>query len=157
MEIIKEGSEAVFLLITPAIKPGGFVAVDTPAPFGRQLRGYTRSFLEEVRAKPLDSIVTIFVLTLLFLHLKGRINVDGWAIALFVIALLPWSLPVMLSTFEAFSDAFGRSKFKSVQFGNFKIEQLEQKVSEQAQQIDEQRRLLDDLALYSMAFYIYHK
>jgi hypothetical protein len=44
-----------------------------------------------------------------------------------------------------------------VQIGNFKIEQLERKVSEHAQQIDEQRRILDDLALYSMAFYIYDK
>jgi hypothetical protein len=55
------------------------------------------------------------------------------------------------------SDVFAKSNLKSLQIGNFKIEQLEKKVNEQAAQLESQRRMLDDLALYSMAFYIYDK
>ena len=55
------------------------------------------------------------------------------------------------------SDAFAKSNLKSLQIGNFKIEQLEQRVNEQAEQLASQKKMLDDLALYSMAFYIYDK
>lgn len=123
----------------------------------RYLGDYVHSSLEQVRTRPLATIVTIFALALLILQLSGHIEVDGWAISLFVIACLPWSGPAILSTLKAFGDAFADSRIRSLQIGNFKIEQLEQKVSEQASQLDEQRKILDNLALYSMAFYIYDK
>jgi hypothetical protein len=63
----------------------------------------------------------------------------------------------MIEALTTLGDAFVKSSLKSVQIGNFKIEQLEKKVTEQAEQIDIQRKILDDLALYSMAFYIYDK
>jgi hypothetical protein len=58
---------------------------------------------------------------------------------------------------KKFSDAFGNSSFNSLSFAAVKIEQLERKVGEQARLLDEQRRILDDLTLYSMAFHIYDK
>jgi hypothetical protein len=131
--------------------------MDAPARLRTVMRGYAQSFIDAIRAKLLLTAVTMFLLVLLLLHLKGKIAVDGWAILLFVLAVIPWSLPSTISAFQVLSDAFGRSNFKSLQFGQFKIEQLEKRVSEQAQQIDEQRRILDDLTLYSMAFYIYEK
>jgi hypothetical protein len=131
--------------------------MDAPARLRTVMRGYAQSFIDAIRAKLLLTAVTMFLLVLLLLHLKGKIAVDGWAILLFVLAVIPWSLPSTISAFQVLSDAFGRSNFKSLQFGQFKIEQLEKRVSEQAQQIDEQRRILDDLTLYSMAFYICEK
>jgi len=131
--------------------------MDAPGRFSLQIGSYAQSGIAAVRAKPLLTVVTAFLLVLLLLDLKGAIAVDGWAILLFILAVIPWTLPSMISALQVFSDAFGRSSLKSVQIGNFKIEQLERKVSEQAQQIDEQRRILDDLAIYSMAFYIYDK
>jgi hypothetical protein len=131
--------------------------MDAPARLSAVMRSYAQPLIGAIRAKPLLTVVTVLLLVLLSLDLKGKIAVDGWAILLFVMAVIPWSLPSMISAFQVLSDAFGRSNFKSLQFGQFKIEQLERRVNEQAQQIDEQRRILDDLTLYSMAFYIYEK
>ena len=125
--------------------------------FHQNLQSRGRVVAEAVQGRPLAGLITFCLLAMLVLHLVGWIKVDGWAILLFVIALLPWSVPAILSTIATVSDAFGKSTFKSIQFGTFKIEQLERKVSEQSALIDEHRRMLDDLTLYSMAFYIYDK
>ena len=116
-----------------------------------------RSLTEQIRGRPLLGIFTVVLILLLVLDLSGRVKVDGWAIILFLLAILPWTLSTIIAAFTAFSDAFAKSSLSSLQIGNFKIAQLEKTVTEQAQQIDAQRKILDDLALYSMAFYIYDK
>jgi hypothetical protein len=115
------------------------------------------NLVQQIRAKPIVAAVTLLLLVLLLLDLFGRTKVDGWAIVLVVMIILPWSLPAMLGLITSLSDAFAKSNLKSLQIGNFKIEQLEQRVNEQAEQLASQRKILDDLALYSMAFYIYDK
>ncbi len=47
-------------------------------------------------------------------------------------------------------EALGKANIRSLQFWGIKIEQIEKK-------LDEQRHMLDDLILYSMAFHIYAK
>jgi hypothetical protein len=68
----------------------------------------------------------------------------------FVLALLPWSI----STFGKVADTIGQAlvaaNIKSFQIAGVKVEQLEKR-------LDEQRQMLDDLILYSMAFHIYDK
>jgi hypothetical protein len=113
--------------------------------------------VQQIRARPIVPAVILLLLVLLLLDLFGRTKVDGWAIVLLVMIILPWSLPAMLGLITSLSDAFAKSNLKSFQIGNFKIEQLEQRVNEQAEQLASQRKILDDLALYSMAFYIYDK
>ena len=117
----------------------------------------TRPLIEQIRGRPWLSVFTAALILLLALDLCGRVKVDGWAIVLFLLAILPWTLSAMIEALTTLGDAFVKSSLKSVQIGNFKIEQLEKKVTEQAEQIDIQRKILDDLALYSMAFYIYDK
>ena len=84
----------------------------------------------------------------------GLIKIDGWVLVLLVIAAIPWSFSTLLSALRSFGKAFGESNIQSMQFGAVRIQALERRVSEQDQKIDEQRRMLDDLALYSMAYYI---
>ena len=115
------------------------------------------NLVQQVRARPIVAVVTLFLLALLILDLFGFAKVDAWAIVLLVLILVPWCLPATLGLMTSLSDAFVKSNLKSLQIGNFKIEQLEKMVNEQAEQLESQRRILDDLALYSMAFYIYDK
>jgi hypothetical protein len=115
------------------------------------------NLVQHVRAKPIVAAVTLLLLALLILDLFGLAKVDAWAIVLVVMIILPWTLPATLALMTSLSDVFAKSNLKSLQIGNFKIEQLEKKVNEQAAQLESQRRMLDDLALYSMAFYIYDK
>jgi hypothetical protein len=115
------------------------------------------NLVKQIRAKPLLAVITLLLLVLLLMDLAGRTKIDGWAIVLIFMVILPWSLPTLLGLMTALSDAFTKSNLKSLQIGNFKIEQLEKKVNEQAAQLDAQRRILDDLVIYSMAFYIYDK
>ena len=115
------------------------------------------NLVQQIRAKPFLAVVTLLLLVLLVLDLLGSAKVDAWTIVLVFMVILPWSLPSLLELMTSLSDTFARSNLKSLQFGNFKIEQLEKKVSEQGAQLDAQRKILDDLALYSMAFYIYDK
>lgn len=113
--------------------------------------------VQQIRAKPFLAVFTLLLFVVLLFDLFGRTKVDGWAIVLIIMAALPWSLPTLLGLMTALGDVFIKSSLKSLQIGNFKIEQLEKRVNEQAAQLDEQRKMLDDLALYSMAFYIYDK
>jgi hypothetical protein len=110
-----------------------------------------------IKEKPLPAFFSLFILALLFLHLGGVVKVDGYAIALVFLALLPWSLSTWNAIFGAIGEALSKANIKSVQFGTFKIEQLERQVAEHSRILDVQREMLDDLILYSMAFYIYEK
>src|SRR5262249_2912211 len=110
-----------------------------------------------IRTKPARVVITLILLVLLVLDLTGRVIIDAWAIVLLILIVAPWSLSTVTAAWDAFSDAFGRSNVRSVQIGNFKIEQLEHQVNTQAKQIEEHRQILDDFVLYSMAFYIYDK
>ena len=114
--------------------------------------------LAEERKKTILSVcVTSICIILFILDLSGLIKVDGWAFALLVLAVIPWSFSTFLSALRSFGKAFGETNIQSVEFGAVKIQALERRVSEQDRKIDEQRRILDDLALYSMAYYIYDK
>ena len=115
------------------------------------------TLIAQIRAKPVLAVVTVLLFVLLLLDLFEKTKVDGWVIALIFMAILPWSLPTLLGVVTELSDVFTKSNLRSIQIGDFKIEQLENKVNEQAAQLDQQRKILDDLALYSMAFYIYDK
>jgi hypothetical protein len=100
--------------------------------------------------RPVGTLVTIICIVLFFLHSRGTLKVDSYAIVLLVVAALPWSLPAFSTVVDAIGDALVKANIKSLQIGGVKVEQIEKK-------LDEQRRLLDDLILYSMAFYIYEK
>jgi hypothetical protein len=114
--------------------------------------------LAEERKKTIVSVcVTSICIVLFILDLSGLIKVDGWAFALLVIAVIPWSFSTLLSALRSFGKAFGESNIQSVEIGAVKIQALERRVSEQDRKIDQQRRILDDLTLYSMAYYIYDK
>jgi hypothetical protein len=114
--------------------------------------------LAEERKKTIVSVcVTSICIILFILDLSGLIKVDGWAFALLVIAVIPWSFSTLLSALRSFGKAFGESNIQSVEIGAVKIQALERRVSEQDRKIDQQRRILDDLTLYSMAYYIYDK
>jgi hypothetical protein len=103
------------------------------------------------------SIVTALLLIMFALHLAGTIRMDGYAIALLVLALLPWCVPFLPAAFRSIGEALNAANLKSFEIGGLKIEQLERKIEEHSQILDEQRRIIDDLVVYSMAFYIYDK
>ena len=63
----------------------------------------------------------------------------------------------MLFAFKSISDAFGQSNLRLIQIGMFKIEQLEKQVETNRKELAEQRRILDNLIIYSMAYYVYDK
>jgi hypothetical protein len=112
----------------------------------------------EERNKTILSVcITSICLLLFVLDLSGVIKVDGWAFALLVIAVIPWSFSTLLSALRSFGKAFGETNIQSFEFGAVKIQALERRVSEQDRKIDQQRRILYDLVLYSMAYYIYDK
>ena len=100
--------------------------------------------------RPLGAVFSIVCLCLFILQESGRIKLDNYGLVLFVLALLPWSI----STFGKIADAIGQAlvtaNIKSFQIAGVKVEQLEKR-------LDEQRQMLDDLILYSMAFHIYEK
>jgi hypothetical protein len=101
-------------------------------------------------ARPLGALVTMACIILFLLHAYGRFPLDSYAIVLLVLAALPWSIPALSTVVDAVGNMLVAANIKSLQIGGFKVEQIERK-------LDEQRRILDDLILYSMAFYIYEK
>jgi hypothetical protein len=104
-------------------------------------------------------LVSLGLVALFIMHIirwEG-IKVDGYAITLLVLAILPWSLPAFLFAFKSISDAFGQSNLRLIQIGMFKIEQLEKQVEIHRKELAEQRGILDNLIVYSMGYYIYDK
>ena len=151
-----------YVLRLDNVHAGGRVSEPTVNEPDRHIsdRAYSTSpgnLVQQIRAKPFLAVVTLLLLVLLVFDLLGSAKVDAWTIVLVFMVILPWSLPALLDLMTSLGDSFAISNLKSLQFGNFKVEQLEKKVNEQAAQLDAQRKILDDLALYSMAFYIYDK
>jgi hypothetical protein len=111
---------------------------------------YTSRLIHALSARPVAFLVTIVCRSLFILHARGTLKVDAYAIVLLALAALPWSLPAFNTVVDAIGDALVKANIKSLQIGGIKAEQIEKK-------LDEQRRILDDLILYSMAFHIYDK
>ena len=112
---------------------------------------------EEWKKRPLALVLTAALLILFALDLAGKIKIDGWAMLTFMLAIIPWAFPAIIFALRSFGSAFSETNLTSFQIGTLKIERLEQKVDEQSRKINEQRKVLDDLAIYSMAYYIYDK
>jgi hypothetical protein len=113
--------------------------------------------ISTIKNKPFPIVSSTVLIILFIFHVFGKLKVDGYAITLLILSVFPWSLPALIAIFESTAKAFVGSNLKSIQLGNFKIEQLEKKVEQQAELIVEQRRILDDLIINTMAFYIYDK
>jgi hypothetical protein len=101
--------------------------------------------------------IALFVLFIIHLVRWQGIKVDGYAIMLLILAILPWSLPTFLFVFRSINDAFIHSNLRLIQIGNVKIEQLEKRVESHSKELEQQRHILDHLIVYSMAWYIYDK
>lgn len=121
------------------------------------LAGTAQSFVEHFRGRRLTTVISMALIALLLLHVTKKIDLNGWDIAIFLVAVLPYSTEAIATLLTSLGETLRRSDLKLLHIGSFQIEQLERRVSEQAEQIDEQRSLLDDLVLYSMSFYIYEK
>jgi hypothetical protein len=68
--------------------------------------------LAEERKKTIVSVcVTSICIILFILDLSGLIKVDGWAFALLVIAVIPWSFSTLLSALRSFGKAFREYKY----------------------------------------------
>src|SRR5215469_6077685 len=121
------------------------------------LKARTVLVFNVIKARPVHALVSLFLLLLLMLHLGGVIKVDGYAIALLILAMLPWSFSTWNAIFDAIGESLTKANIKSFQIGSLKVEQLERKIEEHSKILDVQRDMLDDLIIYSMAFYIYDK
>ncbi|QQO14050.1 hypothetical protein JJB99_32855 [Bradyrhizobium diazoefficiens] len=106
-------------------------------------------FLREVTTRPLATLFSVICVILFVLQMRGM-KIDGYGISLLAMAALPWSLKALEVVADAVGQALVRANIKSFQIAGVKVEQIERK-------LDEQRRMLDDLILYSMAFHIYDK
>jgi hypothetical protein len=93
---------------------------------------------------------SIVCLCLFVLQESTTIKLDKYSIALLVLALLPWSLPAFRKVADTIGEALVAANIKSFEIAGIKVEQIEKR-------LDEQRQMLDDLILYSMAFHIYDK
>jgi hypothetical protein len=124
------------------------MADSEPKPVG--LAAYSAPSIRGIAARPAAVVFSLVCIVLFVLHARGTVKVDGYGIALLALAALPWSVPTFGRIADAIGQALASANIKSFQIAGFKIEQLEKK-------IDEQRRMLDDLILFSMAFHIYDK
>lgn len=87
-----------------------------------------------------------FLIVFLFLaavHLKGWITLDVVALALILIAIVPFIVPYL------------SEKTKSVEAFGVKIEILEKKVRIQDEEIKKQQKIIHQMVVYSMAYYLY--
>ena len=76
---------------------------------------------EEPKRTILAVSVTSICIILFILDLTRLIAIDGWALALLVIAAIPWSFSALLSALRSFGKAFGELNIQSVEFGAVKI------------------------------------
>jgi hypothetical protein len=107
-------------------------------------------FMRAVTARPLAAAFSVVCLSLFIFQESGKIKLDGYSIALLALAILPWSISAFGKIAHTIGQALVAANIKSFQIAGVKVEQLEK-------QLDEQRQMLDDLILYSMAFHIYDK
>src|ERR1700680_2502496 len=104
-------------------------------------------FSRAIADRPLAAAFSAVCLCLFVLQEAGKIELDKYSIVLFVLALLPWSISTFDKVAHAIGQALVAANIKSFQIAGVKVEQLEKR-------LDEQRQMLDDLILYSMAFHI---
>jgi hypothetical protein len=107
-----------------------------------------------LKERPIGALVTIFCIVLFVLHLHGTWKVDFYAIVLLALAAAPWSLPKLDTVAVAIGQALRSANLSSVQVGGIKVES---RVEQLEKKVDEHRRILDDLAVDLIAFYIYDK
>jgi hypothetical protein len=110
---------------------------------------YLARFMRELAARPVAVGFSVICVILFVLHARGM-KMDGYGITLLALAVLPWSVQTFGKVADAVGQALVSANIKSFQIAGVKVEQLEKK-------LDQQRSMLDDLILYSMAFHIYDK
>lgn len=123
---------------------------DTSPQAAAKISSALTRFARAIADRPLGAAFSIVCLCLLILQESGRIKLDNYGLVLFVLALLPWSISAFGKVAHAIGDALVAANIKSFEIAGVKVEQLEKR-------LDEQRQMLDDLILYSMAFHIYDK
>jgi hypothetical protein len=124
--------------------------MNSPETERARLTSYPARFAREAAARPAATGFSIICIILFILQARGTAKIDGYGIALLVLAAIPWSVETFGKIAEAVGEALGKANIRSLQIWGIKIEQIEK-------ELDEQRRILDDLILYSMAFHIYDK
>jgi hypothetical protein len=124
--------------------------MNSPDTERARLTSYSARFAREAAARPAATGFSIICIILFILQARGTAKIDGYGIALLVLAAIPWSVETFGKITEAVGEALVKANIRSFQFWGIKIEQIEKK-------LDEQRLMLDDLILYSMAFHIYDK
>jgi hypothetical protein len=104
----------------------------------------------ELAMRPVAVCFSAICILLFVLHERAIIRMDGYGLSLLALAIAPWSIPTFGRLADAIGQALGNANLKSVQIFGLKVEQLERR-------LDDQRRELDNLILFSMAFHIYDK
>ncbi len=111
---------------------------------------YSSRLFREIATRPLATLFSVICVILFVLQAHNTVKIDGYGISLLAMAALPWSLKAVEVIADAIGQALVHANIKSFQIAGVKVEQIEKK-------LDEQRRILDDLILYTMAFHIYDK
>jgi hypothetical protein len=127
-------------------------ALMTTMPVSKEPSSHASRLLPELAARPVAVVFSAICVVLFMLHERSVIKMDGYGLLLLALAVVPWSIPVFGKLADAIGHALGNANIKSFEIAGLKveIEQLEKK-------IDDQRRILDNLIVFSMAFYIYDK
>jgi hypothetical protein len=107
-----------------------------------------------LKERPIAALVTIFCIVLFVVHLHGIWKVDLYAIILLALAAAPWSLPELNTVADAMRQFLQSANLSSVQVAGIKVES---RVDQLEKKVDEHRRILDDLTVDLIAFYIYDK
>jgi hypothetical protein len=111
---------------------------------------YLSRAFREMTDRPLATAFSVTCMILFVFQARNWVKVDGYGIALLAMAALPWSVKAVGAIADTIGQALVHANIKSFQIAGVKVEQIEKR-------LDEQRRMLDDLILYSMAFHIYDK
>ncbi len=88
-------------------------------------------------------LFSVLAVALAGLHMLTRYRLDSIALALVVLAVLPWLVPWI------------RANLRSVELPGAKIEFLERRIESQEAQIGRQQDVINRLVLYSMSYYIF--
>lgn len=99
---------------------------------------------EKLKSGSIFKIAFLIIFTFLaIVHIAGWITLDAVALALILIAILPLLFPYL------------SEKVKSVEAFGVKIEILEKKIRIQDEEIKKQQKIIHQIVVYSMAYYLY--
>jgi hypothetical protein len=126
---------------------GGLMSI---VPVSKEPSSHAARLVHEFATRPVAVIFSVICVVLFMLHERSVIKMDGYGLSLLALAVVPWSIPTFGKLADAIGQALVNANIKSFQIAGLKVEQLEKK-------IDDQRRILDNLILFSMAFHIYDK